>query len=171
MSGGRQLGAHGRRASGSVVLLVALVAVLSCSDRSERPLSVPGSGGVPGPPLPPACQLVTPADVEGALGTAVTADGRAGQDDRCRYVSRAGDDVEITVDRPGFTGAVGAYLGLNPDAERVEGIGDEGALRLDDGKGELLFVKGHARFFVVVTGRPSSREALVTLGGAAARRL
>ncbi|HEV3401080.1 MAG TPA: hypothetical protein VG078_04590 [Acidimicrobiales bacterium] len=113
---------------------------------------------------------MTPADVERALGTPVS-DGPADNDNRCRYGIRDGDDVEVTVDRPGFTGAIGAYLRLNPDAEPVDGIGEEAALRVGDGKGELVFVKGPARFFVVVTGRPSSREALAALATAAAGRL
>ncbi|MDQ4133861.1 MAG: hypothetical protein M3179_11810, partial [Actinomycetota bacterium] len=117
-----------------------------------------------------ACQLVTPADVERALGAPVS-DGPADNDNRCSYRSRGGSDVEVTVDRPGFTGAVGAYLRLNPDAEPVEGIGEEAAVRLGAGKGELVFVKGPARFFAVVTGQRSSREVLVDLAIAAAGRL
>ena len=114
---------------------------------------------------------MTASEVQAALGAPVSAAGSAGTPDRCRYVSERRDEVEITVDHPGFTGAVNAYRGLQPDAERVEGIGDDAALRIADGIGELVFVKGEARFFVVVSGQSSSREALLTIAGAAARRL
>jgi hypothetical protein len=113
---------------------------------------------------------VTRVDAETALGGPIS--GESAQDaDRCRYVTERGDEAEITVDRPGFSGALDAYRSLNPDAERLEGIGNEAALRVGDGIGELTFVKGPARFFIIVSGQSVTRDGLLSLARAAAGRL
>lgn len=138
--------------------MMAILTVSACTGGSERP-------------LPAACDLVTPADVGRAIGLAVRSDGAAGNPERCRYLGDGKDEVEITVDRPGFDGAVEAYRGLKPGAEQVEGIGEDGALLSSDGVGELIFVKGRTRFFVVVASPSSSREALLILGRTAADRM
>jgi hypothetical protein len=160
-----------RTARWVLLLLVAVLGPSACSDGSDSsssPTAAPGT--VPGPPLPAACQLVAAAEVQSALGVPVSAQSGGGAD-RCRYVSERRDEVEITVDHPGFNDAVRAYRGLNPEAEQVEGIGDEAAVRVGDGVGELIFVKGSARFFVVVSGPSSTRDALLSLAGTAAQRL
>ena len=159
-----------RRWLSAALLLVAVLTTAACSDGFDSP-QARGPGTVPGPPLPAACEVVPPADAQAVLGVPVTTEGPAGTADRCRYVSERRDDVEITVDRPGITGAVGVYRGLNTDAEPVTGVGDEAALRVAGGVGELVFVKGPARLFVLVSGPSSNRDVLLGLATAAARRL
>jgi len=152
------------------VLLMLVAMAAACSDRGETPSGSGASGAVPGPPLPAACQLVTAPDVQSAIGAPVSEDA-ASRPDRCRYVSDRSENVEITVDRPGFSSAVRSYRGLYPEAQAVEGIGDEAAVRVDNRTGELIAVKGTARLFVVVTGGSPNRDALLAIGRIAARRL
>ena len=123
------------------------------------------------PPLPAACDLVTPVDVATAIGAAVRSDGRPSDRDPCRYVSENGHKIEVTVDRPSSDDAVGAYRAVNPDAEEVGGFGEKAALRTLKDAGELIFVKGRIRFFVVVAGPSASRKALLILARAAAGRM
>ena len=151
--------------------MVALLAASACAGASEPPAPVSTSVVIPGPPLPAACDLVRPADVDRAIGVTVRRIGPPGGRDRCRYGSDAGDEVEITVDRPGSSGVVGAYRALNPGAEQLAGIGEEGAMRISGTSGELVFVKAQTRFFVVVASRSSSREGLLILGRVAAERM
>lgn len=150
---------------------MAVLTVPACTNRPELPAIGSGSVVPTTPALPNACELVTPADIATALGIAMRKEGLGGGRDRCRYASDARDEVEITVDRPGREGVVDAYRALNPGAEMVEGIGDEGALFTANDKGELIFVKGPARFFVVVASPSASREALLVIGRSAAERL
>jgi hypothetical protein len=152
-------------------VLVALLAGVGCSDASDPAPQAAVPTTAPGPPLPAACEVVTAEEVEAALGAPVSPEGPTGSADRCQFVSGRRDHVEITVDRPGITGAVGAYRSLNPDAEQVPAIGDDAALRAGGGVGELVFVKGPARFFVVVRGPSSTRDAVLGVARAAAQRL
>jgi hypothetical protein len=156
--------------AGAAVVLVAVLTLCACSSGSDASRATGGSETIPGPPLPGACQLVTRTDAEAALGEAVSGEN-VRDADRCRYVTEGGDEAEITVDRPGFSGALDAYRSLNPDAEQLEGLGNEAALRLGDGVAEVTFVKGPARFFIVINGQSVTRDALLRLARAAAGRL
>ena len=151
----------------SIVLLVVALGTAGCRD--DEP--TPAAGTVATTPLPPACQLVTEAEVARAVGAPVSEDRAASGPDRCRYLSERRDSIELTVDHPGFSGAVRSFRGLNPEAQPVEGVGDEAAVRLGDRTGEIVAVKGTARLFVVISGGSPTREALVELAGAAVQRL
>jgi hypothetical protein len=148
-----------------------LVALSGCTRGSGPPAANPAAPKTTASALPAACDLLTPAEVQGAVGVAVRIEAAGGSPDRCRYVSDRGDEIETTVDHPGIDNAVRAYRLLNPDAQPVDDLGDGGALRVGARSGELMFVNGSARFFVVLTSQSPNRDALLAMGRAAAPRM
>lgn len=153
------------------LMTAAVLALSACTRGSDTPAASPAVPKTTAPALPAACDLMTPGEVESAIGVAVRMEASGDSPDRCRYVSDGRDEIETTVDYPRIDNAVGTYRRLNPDAQPVDDIGGGGALRLAAGSGELMFVKGSARFFLVLTTGSPNRDALLAMGRTAAQRM
>lgn len=121
--------------------------------------------------LAPACDLLTGAEVEAALGMHV-AQAPTASDLMCNYdVTDAVGGVLLTVQPDVLaTQSFEAVAGLAGDPEPVEGIGD-GAYRVADPVDQLLVARGNSVFGLSVSGSFDAEQVQRELAEAVLARM
>ncbi len=150
------------RLLGATVLVTTVLVATGCGSSS--------AGGPSSSAVPDACQIVTPSDIQTALGSAPSTPAKVDSDGECDYASPTeGSYVNVTIEVDQTPGAFEKTASGSGPTTRITGLGDEAFASISGGT--VFVLKGTTSLRIDVFEASPDAGAVQNLAHTAVGRL